>query len=83
VRVNADLRASALDELAPLSVGAARLLERRLRSGRLSARGLHRVRRLARTVADLDDGAETIDEHHLHEALALRGGRELLGAGAA
>ncbi len=83
VRVNADLRASALDELAPLSVGAARLLERHLRSGRLSARGLHRVRRLARTVADLDGGAETVDEHHLHEALVLRSGRELLGAGAA
>jgi len=83
VRVNADLRASALDDLAPLSVGAARLLERHLRSGRLSARGLHRVRRLARTVADLDGGAGTIDEHHLHEALVLRGGRELLGAGAA
>lgn len=83
VRVNADLRASALDELAPLSVGAARLLERHLRSGRLSPRGLHRVRRLARTVADLDGGAETVDEHHLHEALVLRSGRELLGAGAA
>lgn len=83
VRVNADLRASRLDELAPLSVGAARLLERHLRSGRLSARGLHRVHRLARTVADLDGGAETIDEQHLHEALILRGGREPLGAGAA
>ena len=50
---NAELPAGLLDRFAPLSLGARRLLERRLREGRLSARGLHRVRRIALTVADL------------------------------
>ncbi len=47
-----------LDELAPLASGAGRRAGRAaLRSGRLSARGLHRVRRVARTVADLQGAA--------------------------
>ncbi|MGH9165943.1 MAG: YifB family Mg chelatase-like AAA ATPase, partial [Acidimicrobiales bacterium] len=54
VRCNAELGASVLDRWAPLSPAASRLLEWRLRAGGLSARGLHRVRRVARTLADLD-----------------------------
>ena len=54
VAANADLPVGRLDEVAPLDGGARALLEHRLRAGRLSARGLHRVRRLARTLADLD-----------------------------
>jgi magnesium chelatase family protein len=38
---------------------------------RLSARGYHRVLRVARTLADLD-GAETIGRLHLAEALSYR-----------
>ena len=38
---------------------------------RLSARGYHRVLRVARTLADLD-GAETIGRVHLAEALSYR-----------
>jgi len=53
VGCNAALPASMLDKVAPLSAAARALLERRLRQHRLSARGLHRVRRVARTVADL------------------------------
>jgi len=56
VRANAELSPRRLDEVAPLSSAAARLLEWRLRTGALSGRGLHRVRRVARTVADLDGG---------------------------
>ena len=50
---NAQLPAWRLDDVAPVSAGGRRLLERRLREGRLSARGLDRVRRVALTVADL------------------------------
>ncbi len=78
MRVNADLAVSALETRAPLSEAAAVLLGRHLQSGRLSARGLHRVHRLARTIADLDGGPATISEHHLLEALLLRGSRELV-----
>ena len=38
----------------------------------LTGRGWDRVRRVAVTIADLD-AADTIDEHHVAEALAFRG----------
>jgi magnesium chelatase family protein len=78
VGCNALLAASALDEVAPMSRGAAGILERSLRSGALSARGLHRIRRLARTVADLEDAGPVVGEHHVREALLLRSQRQLL-----
>jgi magnesium chelatase family protein len=66
------LRATDLDTLAPLTPAARRLLEQRLRQGRLSARGLHRVRRVARTLADLagDDGP--VCDEAVHAALSMR-----------
>ena len=52
---NAAIPVDRLDELAPLAPGAGDVLAQALQSGRLSARGLHRVRRVARTVADLQE----------------------------
>ena len=78
VPVNAALPAVTLDTTAPIDGTARDLLERHLRSGRLSARGLHRVRRLARTLADLDGAGEVVGVPHLTEALFLRGSRALL-----
>jgi magnesium chelatase family protein len=72
VACNADIPGSCLDELAPLEPAAVRLLELRLRQGRLSARGLHRVRRVARTVADLADQVGPVAVEHVRTALALR-----------
>ncbi len=72
VRCNADLSAGALDECAPLAPAAASLLEHRLRSGTLSGRGLHRIRRVARTLADLAGDGPVIDESHVCLALGLR-----------
>ncbi|HEV3402308.1 MAG TPA: YifB family Mg chelatase-like AAA ATPase [Acidimicrobiales bacterium] len=72
VRCNAELPAEALDEVAPLTPTAALLLEHRLRSGTVSARGLHRVRRVARTLADLSGGSDLIGEEHVSLALGLR-----------
>ena len=46
----------------------------------LSARGFHRVLKLARTIADLD-GAEIVASHHLAEALSYRA-EQAVGAGA-
>ncbi|PZS23327.1 MAG: AAA family ATPase, partial [Acidimicrobiales bacterium] len=63
-----------LDEVAPLDEAAARLLERRLRAGALSARGLHRVRRVARTLADLDGAPRRVGVAHVAGALELRVG---------
>ena len=78
VRCNAELPSELLDELVPMTVEATALLERRLRSGSLSGRGLHRIRRVARTIADLNDAAERVDEQHVAEALQLRSARKTL-----
>ena len=77
VRVNAELPGATLQRDAPMTSDASKLLESRMRSGSLSARGLHRVHRLARTLADLE-GAEDVTEMHVHEALLLRCRRDLL-----
>lgn len=77
VACNADLPSRGLEGSAPLSAAAAELLGTAVRSGRLSGRGMDRVRRVARTLADLG-GSETLEEAHVAEALALRAGREIL-----
>ena len=81
VTVNASLAGSSLSELVPMSPGAAAIVERQVRSGSLSARGLHRVHRLARTAADLDGSGELVEEAHVREALLLRCRRDLLLGG--
>jgi magnesium chelatase family protein len=75
---NAGMAGSTLEAVAPLSRGASTIIAKHVRAGSLSARGLHRVHRLARTLADLDGAGELIDESHVHEALLLRCRRGLL-----
>jgi magnesium chelatase family protein len=58
----------------PLHPDGARLLASKLREGALTARGLHKVSRVARTVADLMD-AEQVSEEHVCDALTLRTAR--------
>jgi len=71
-RCNAELPATRLDELAPVTPAALAVLEHRLRTNGLSARGLHRVRRVARTLADLAGAGGVISEEHVCLALGLR-----------
>ncbi len=74
--LNAAVPASMLDELAPLDEAAQRLLRRELEADRLTGRGYHRVRRVARTIADLEAvaGAQgpLIGEAQVALALQLR-----------
>lgn len=72
VRANAQLPVDRLDDVAPMSHEARALLEGSLRSGRLSARGLHRVRRVARTIADLQGAPHELSAAHVAMALSLR-----------
>jgi magnesium chelatase family protein len=72
VACNADIPGARLEALAPLHPAARRLLEVRLRQGRLSARGLHRVRRVARTLADLRARPGPVGPEEVQLALALR-----------
>jgi magnesium chelatase family protein len=58
----------------PLHPDGARLLASKLREGTLTARGLHKVARVARTVADLV-GAEQVGAEHVSDALTLRTAR--------
>lgn len=82
IPANAAMGVGDLERLAPLSDQATRLLDVRLRAGTLSARGVHRVRRVARTIADLA-GSEGVTEEHVAEALQLHAGREVLRSGVA
>ena len=78
VRCNAELRVAALDEVAPVRGSAAVLFEDALRCGSLTARGLHRARRVARTIADLRDGDGPITDEDVCLALQLRAEPDLL-----
>jgi magnesium chelatase family protein len=70
-KLNADLTGAETQEhCRPDRVGR-RLITRARSSMALSARGVHRVLRVARTIADLD-GSESILTAHLAEALQLR-----------
>lgn len=70
-RVNAQLAGTELKKHAPLNLAGRRLLERSAEKLHLSARGFHRIVRVARTIADLA-GAEAIATEHLMEALQYR-----------
>jgi len=83
VPCNAQIPASLLNDVAPMSEAATSVVEKELRSGSLSARGLHRVQRLARTVADLEDAGGLIRESHMREAMLLRTPRAVLLPGGA
>jgi len=72
VRCNAELEGEALDRYAPLSTQAQQILETALTSGRLSGRGLRRVRCVARTIRDLDDGGRELRPDDVRCALSLR-----------
>ena len=73
VATNADIPVDRLDELATLHPGGADVLAQALMSGRLSARGLHRVRRVARSVAVLQDSpSDVVSAAHVAIALGLR-----------
>ena len=69
--LNSAIAASVIDDVAPLTEAARSVLVRQLENGALTARGYHRVRRVARTVADLR-GAGTVDADHVLCALGMR-----------
>jgi len=60
-----------LDRLAPLSPAARHLLEAAAHRHHHSSRALQSVRRVALTIADLQE-ATTIEPHHISQALGLR-----------
>jgi magnesium chelatase family protein len=60
-----------LESIATPDAAGAKLLVQATQALKLSARGYHRVLRVARTIADLA-GAETVTRLHIAEALSFR-----------
>ena len=71
-RCNADVAGEPLEAVCRLDAETARVAAAALDRLALSARAYHRMLRVARTIADLDD-AERIGVSPLSEAMALRG----------
>jgi magnesium chelatase family protein len=70
-RVNADLEGEVLERHAAPDAEGRALISRVAERMGLSARGYHRVLRVARTIADLD-GAEGVRKAHVAEAVSFR-----------
>jgi magnesium chelatase family protein len=71
VRTNAQAQGPVLEDVARADGGGLSLLRDAADAMQLSARGYHRVLRVARTLADLD-GAEKVARVHFAEALSYR-----------
>jgi magnesium chelatase family protein len=71
IRSNAAVSGAVLEDVARPDAGGLTLLREAADAIRLSARGYHRVLRVARTLADLD-GAEKVGRVHIAEALSYR-----------
>jgi magnesium chelatase family protein len=71
IRVNADAEGRLLEEVASPDTEGRDLLARVAERFGLSARGYHRILRVARTIADLD-GSEGVRKPHVAEAVSYR-----------
>ncbi|KCV82909.1 hypothetical protein ATO10_04847 [Actibacterium atlanticum] len=71
LRCNADAEGQMLEEIATPDAEGRDLLQRAAEKFRLTARGYHRVLRVARTIADLD-GSEQVRRPHVAEAASFR-----------
>jgi magnesium chelatase family protein len=77
---NADLSTQQLDHVAVLGRDGQALIQKAAETMGLTARGYHRILRLSRTLADLND-SENIHRLHIAEALSYRRARKGLRAG--
>lgn len=71
MRFNADMNAGNIDKYCILEAKEKRMLEHFASKNGISARGIHKILKVARTIADLA-GAEQIEAIHLTEAFCYR-----------
>jgi len=69
--INAQVSNSIIEKVAAPDAAGQRLLEEAANSLKFSARGFHRVLKVARTLADLD-GSQSVARSHLAEAISYR-----------
>jgi magnesium chelatase family protein len=81
VMTNAQCAPSLIEEIAAPDAAASALLRQAAEAMKLSARGYHRVLKVARTLADLD-GADSVGRIHLAEALSYRAVNERMAVAA-
>ena len=81
ISCNAAAPANVIETVANLDASGTALMRDAAERLRLSARGYHRVLKLARSLADLD-GAEAVSRIHLAEALSYRGKNALVAQAA-
>ena len=74
--LNMSLSPKQLEQYAALDQSAQNMLEMAQQKLNLSARGYHRVLRVARTITDLNQSAD-IQSQHLSEALSYRGQQQI------
>lgn len=68
---NSEIGHKNVDAFCVLEPNAERLLQNVVNQKHLSLRAYHKIKKIARTIADLD-GRDRIAEHHIAEAMALR-----------
>ena len=71
IRFNGDLPVKALERYCPVSSQGRRILEKAYRQMRISPRAYHRILKVARTIADMEE-SEIIQGEHLQEAIGYR-----------
>lgn len=72
VHCNADMRPRQLQEEIRMEDDAQQILKMAITELNFSARAYDRILKVARTIADLDNGAETIRSEHISEAIQYR-----------
>ncbi len=71
ITYNAHLRAKDIDKICVLDEASQKMIRFAFEKMGLSARAYHRILKVARTIADLDD-SELIKENHVAEAIQYR-----------
>jgi len=71
IATNSDLKGDAMDRLIQIEEDAKTYLEQAAIKLNLTARGFHRVIRVARTIEDLEQ-SEHVARHHVGEAISFR-----------
>ena len=72
VSINAAADGEVLDSVTKMDNETREMLNRSVEQARLSARGYYRILRVARTIADLNGGAEALSKSDVAEALSYR-----------